>query len=186
MKVYVIGSNGRGLMPTTPRKARILLRDKKAQCIRKVPFTIRLLYKTGSATQHVELGIDTGSQHIGVAVVSEDKVLTAEECAMRTTMDKRRLLAQRREYRRGRRYRKTPYRKPKFKSRTIRRYSEKPDRRNKRMTHWIKTSVDYSFGRDAGWLPPSMQSKVDMEIRIIAYQSRLDKIKKTCKAETRG
>ena len=60
--VLVIGMNGVGLMPTTPRKARILLQEGKAKVYRKTPFTIRLLYKTGSATQETVLGIDTGSQ----------------------------------------------------------------------------------------------------------------------------
>ena len=83
--VLVIGMNGIGLMPTTPRKARILIRQKKAKVVRKMPFTIRLLYKTGSATQHVELGIDTGSQHIGVAVVADNKVLQKSEHVLRST-----------------------------------------------------------------------------------------------------
>ena len=59
--VLVIGMTGVGLMPTTPRKARILIQAGKAKVHRKTPFTIRLLYKTGSATQETVLGIDTGS-----------------------------------------------------------------------------------------------------------------------------
>ena len=72
--VLVIGMNGVGLMPTTPRKARILIQAGKAKVHRKTPFTIRLLYKTGSATQETVLGIDTGSQHIGVAIVTGNTV----------------------------------------------------------------------------------------------------------------
>ena len=44
--VLVIGMNGVGLMPTTPRKARVLLQEGKAEVYRKTPFTIKLLYKT--------------------------------------------------------------------------------------------------------------------------------------------
>ena len=40
--VLVIGNNGHGLMPTTERKARILLKEKKAVVVRKVPYTRRL------------------------------------------------------------------------------------------------------------------------------------------------
>lgn len=69
MKVYVIGYNGLGLAPTTPRKARILLKSGKAEVAFRQPFTIRLLYKTGCAHPELAIGIDTGSQHIGVAVV---------------------------------------------------------------------------------------------------------------------
>ena len=43
MKVLVIGSNGLGLMPTTERKARLLLKEHKAVRVRKIPYTIRLL-----------------------------------------------------------------------------------------------------------------------------------------------
>ena len=57
MKIFVIGRNGLGLMPTTPRKARILLKEGKARIVRKVPFTIRLTIKTGCATQQVYVGI---------------------------------------------------------------------------------------------------------------------------------
>lgn len=75
MKVLVIGMNGLGLMPTTPRKARILLEEGNAAIACRHPFTIKLLYKTGCATQPVEIGIDTGSQNIGVGIVSGNKVL---------------------------------------------------------------------------------------------------------------
>ena len=40
MKVYVLNKHDNPLMPCTPRKARILLRDKKAKVIKKYPFTI--------------------------------------------------------------------------------------------------------------------------------------------------
>ena len=84
--VLAIGLNGRGLMPCTPRKARILLKEKKAKVVRRTPFTIRLLYKTGCATQPITLGVDTGSQHIGIAIVSDDTVLSKSEYELRSTM----------------------------------------------------------------------------------------------------
>ena len=169
MKVLVIGMNGLGLMPTTPRKARILLKEKKAIVVRKVPFTIKLLYKTGCATQAKGLGVDTGSQHIGVGVITEKKVLTKAEHTLRSTMEKRSLLETRKEYRRGRRYRKTRYRKPKFKAHTKRYYSEKPVKRNGHLTHWIKKTISYESNRPKGWLPPSIESKVQHHIRIIHH-----------------
>lgn len=42
MSVLVIGLNGRPLMPTTTRKARILLKANKASVICRNPFTIHL------------------------------------------------------------------------------------------------------------------------------------------------
>ena len=71
MSVFVVGLNGCRLMPTSERKARLILNDGKASVYRKVPFTIKLNYKTGSTTQPGYLGIDTGSPHIGVSVVRE-------------------------------------------------------------------------------------------------------------------
>ena len=70
MYVFVIGLDGTRLMPCKPRKARKLIEAHKAEIYKKQPFTIRLLYKTGCATQPVTIGIDTGSQHIGIAVIS--------------------------------------------------------------------------------------------------------------------
>ncbi len=176
MDVLVIGKNGLGLMPTTPRNARVLLEQGKAERVRKIPFTIKLLYKTGSATQDTTLGIDTGSQHIGAAVVTEEKVLGKAEYALRTTMEKRSLMEKRKEYRRGRRYRKTRYRKPKFKACTVRKYSETPIKRNAHMTHWIKKTMGFTTDRPNGWLPPSMQSKCDMHEQIMGrYRDALPK-----------
>ena len=167
MRVYVIGLNGPGLMPTTPRKARLLLHAGRAEVVRKTPFTIRLLYKTGCHTQQTALGIDTGSQHIGVAVIAGGSVITKEEFALRSSMAKRSLMETRREYRRGRRYRKTRYRHPKFRPHTRRAYTEQALRRNGHETHWKKIPAAFTSARPEGWLPPSIESKVDHHIRII-------------------
>ena len=99
MKVYVIGLNGIGLMPTTPRKARKLLKAGKAEVYQKHPFSIRLLYRTGCNTQPVSLGIDTGESHIGIAVVSQGRVLEKSDLQLRSSMEKRKLMERRKEYR---------------------------------------------------------------------------------------
>ena len=172
--VLVIGMNGVGLMPTTPRKARVLLEAGKAEVYRKTPFTIKLLYKTGSATQDIVLGIDTGSQHIGVAVVTENAVQLKDEHVLRTTMEKRQLNEKRAEARRGRRYRKTRYRKPKFKPHTKHVYKEKTMTRHGHKSHWHNVKNEYGTNRDPGWLPSSIQQKVDHHIQIISrYQEAL-------------
>ena len=79
MSVLVIGRNGRALMPTTSRKARILLKKETASVVCRHPFTIQLLYKTGCATQEGCIGIDTGSQHIGVGVTCGDRMILKDE-----------------------------------------------------------------------------------------------------------
>ena len=123
MDVFVIGLNGNPLMPMKPQKARKLLNTGKAVVFQKRPFTIQLLYKTGTTVQPITIGVDTGSQHIGIAVVANNKVLYKTDIALRDTMEKRTLLATRKTYRRSRRYRKIRYRKPKYKFRTKRTYS---------------------------------------------------------------
>ena len=50
MSVFVVGQSGCRLMPVSERKARLLLDGGKASVYRKVPFTIKLNYKTGSTT----------------------------------------------------------------------------------------------------------------------------------------
>ena len=178
--VLVIGMNGVGLMPTTPRKARILLQEGKAKVYRKTPFTIRLLYKTGSATQETVLGIDTGSQHIGVAIVTGNTVQLKDEHVLRSTMEKRKLIEKRAAERRNRRYRKTRYRKPKFKPHTKHVYKEKTTTRNGHKTHWHNIKNEFDTNRDPGWLPPSIQQKVDHHIQIISrYQEALPVRSKT-------
>lgn len=165
MKVLVIGMNGIGLMPTTPCKARKLLKAGKAEVVQRYPFTIKLNYKTGSAVQDIRLGIDTGESHIGAAVVTEDKVLVKTEIKLRSSMQKRVLLETRREYRRGRRYRKIRYRHPKFRFKRKRIYTVTPTGKKKR--HWQTLPGKMQTSRAEGWLPPSIQSKVDHHINWI-------------------
>lgn len=131
MKVLVIGMNGIGLMPTSPRKARMLLKAGRADVVQRYPFTIRLNYKAGNAVQDIRLGIDTGESHIGAAVTTGNKVLVKTETKLRSSMEKRILMETRREYRRGRRYRKVRYRHPKFRFKRKRIYVTDPKGKKK-------------------------------------------------------
>lgn len=118
-------------MPCSQRKARILLKQKKAKIIGYKPFTIQLCYATGEAKQEITVGIDEGTRHIGIAIVSQGKVLAKGEVELR--QDVHSLLLTRAQYRCGRRFRKTRYRKARFLNR------KKPK----------------------GWLPPSIRAKLD-------------------------
>lgn len=166
MTVYVIGSTGKPLMPTSPAKARHLLRDGKAMVYRKVPFTIRLTYQTGGATQNAVRGWDTGEQHIGFSVVRDNGVvLDKAEITLRKSMDKRKLMETRAAFRRNRRYRKVRYRHPKFRLHTVRKYMYDEKKHKYR---FMKVKADhFSSDRPEGWLPPSIQSKVDHHIHWI-------------------
>ena len=58
MSVFVKNMRGESLMPCSPRKARLLLREGKAKVINYTPFIIQLTYATGETVQEVSIGID--------------------------------------------------------------------------------------------------------------------------------
>jgi len=53
MKVFVLSQEGKPLMPTTPRRARVWLKAKRARLVRQEPFTIRLRFATKAHVQAV-------------------------------------------------------------------------------------------------------------------------------------
>ena len=114
--VYVLARDGTPLMPCEPVIARLLLKQGRAKVKRREPFTIKLLYETTHYTQHLTLGIDTGSGTFGAAVVRQSgAVVYASEVTVRNDVHDR--MERRKKYRRSRRSRKTRYRKPRFKNR---------------------------------------------------------------------
>ncbi|MBU3128746.1 RNA-guided endonuclease IscB [Clostridium tagluense] len=107
--VYVLGYNGKPLMPTKPSRAKKLLKQGKAKCIKRTPFTIKLTYETATYTQELILGIDTGSGMIGSAVVNvENEVIYLSQIEIRNDIADK--MKHRSKYRRNRRNRKTRYR----------------------------------------------------------------------------
>lgn len=111
--VYVISTEGKPLMPCSPVIARLLLKQGKVKCIKRSPFTIKLLYETTDYTQELTLGVDTGSSKIGSAVVNNrDEVVYISEVEIRNDIADK--MTQRSKYRRNRRNRKTRYRKPRW------------------------------------------------------------------------
>ena len=71
MKVYVLNKHGCPLMPTSPRKARLLLNSDKAKIQGRDPFTIQLVYGASGYTQLVDLGIDAGYKNIGFSAINQ-------------------------------------------------------------------------------------------------------------------
>ena len=130
MRVFVLSREGYPLMPTTPRRARLWLKARRARVVRRDPFTIQLRFETTSYTQPVTVGVDTGSQAVGLAALANGEVLVQAEVHLRTDISVK--LAQRRTYRRARRSRTTRYRPARWANRR----------------------------RKAGWLPPSVCSKL--------------------------
>jgi 5-methylcytosine-specific restriction endonuclease McrA len=135
--VFVLDKHGTPLQPTTPARARKLLTSGRAVVARHTPFVIRLKDRTraDSEVDGVELGVDPGSKHTGIAAFTthagERRARYAIQLDHRgATIGKK--MGQRAAYRRGRRTRNRRYRAPRFLNRT----------------------------RPAGWLPPSLRHRV--------------------------
>lgn len=129
VKVFVQNKAGQPLMPTSPRKARLLLTDGQARIVQRNPFTIQLLYATSGYKQPVTLGIDAGYQTIGYSAITDKEELVGGEMEMLKGMSER--MTERAMYRRTRRSRKR-YRKPRF------------DNRRKE-TDWLAPSVQHKL-----------------------------------------
>lgn len=115
LKVFVLNKNGHPLMPCSPRKARILLKEERAKVVKRTPFTIQLLYGSTGYKQKAILGVDAGSKTIGLSVSTEREELYAAEVKPRNDVVD--LMSTRREFRQTRRNRKTRYRQPRFNNR---------------------------------------------------------------------
>ncbi|MHB1742068.1 MAG: RNA-guided endonuclease IscB [Thermoplasmataceae archaeon] len=143
LRVPVINMRGQPLMPTTPGKARKLLKQNKARVISSSPFTIQLLYATGETKQPVRLETDSGFKHIGFSVVTERRELISGEAVIRTDIPK--LNQEKAMYRRNRRN-KLWYRQPRF-----------MNRGNKKK----------------GWFAPSIDHKLQTHMRLIGKLKRI-------------
>jgi len=134
--VFVLDRNRLPLDPCHPARARQLLRKGQASVYRKCPFTIILQSREleSSVTHNHRVKIDPGSRTTGLALIqeSDNRLLWAGELSHRGQTIKKNL-DDRRAIRHSRRNRKCRYRPPRFNNRRIR----------------------------EGWLPPSLESRVD-------------------------
>ncbi len=148
--MFVLDKHSRPLDPCHPARARCLLASGRAVVARHTPFAIRLKDRTArrSEINGVELGIDPGSKHTGMAV------FTTGDGAIRTgrfavQLDHRGgqirdKLTSRAAYRRGRRSRNVRYRSPRFSNRA----------------------------KPAGWLAPSLKHRVDTALSWVTRLKR--------------
>jgi RRXRR protein/HNH endonuclease len=142
--IYVIAASGKPLMPTRRRnKVWYWLRKRLAEVVSREPFTVRLRFETTPYTQPVTVGIDTGSQTVGIAATSNREVVYQAEVHLRDDIGGK--LTQRRQYRRNRRSRKTRYRAARWANRR----------------------------RQPGWLPPSVRSKAEASVKSVCFVARL-------------
>ena len=143
--VYVLNKHGEPLMPCSPGKARILLKQQKACVVKRTPFTIKLLHGSAGYKQPVTLGVDAGSKHVGLSASTEKRELYSEEFTPRNDVVE--LLSTRRQNRRSRRNRKTRYRAPRFNNRV--------------------------HSKHKGWLAPSVEVKIQEHITVIKRICRI-------------
>lgn len=143
--VYVLNKHGEPLMPCSPGKARLLLKQQKAHVIKRTPFTIKLLYGSTGYKQPITLGVDAGSKHVGLSASTEKRELYREEFTPRNDVVD--LLSTRKQNRRSRRNRKTRYRPPRFDNRV--------------------------HSKHKGWLAPSVEVKIQEHITVIKRICRI-------------
>ncbi len=144
--VFVLDKCKQPLMPTSPARAKQLLRAGRARVVRLHPFTIRLVDRTRehSAVEGVQIKIDPGSRCTGVSVVRvppSEAVhgLFGIEIQHRGRQISKNLTS-RAALRRGRRSRNLRHRAPRF---------------SNRMT-------------PQGWLAPSLQHRVDSTSSVVS------------------
>lgn len=149
--VFVLDAARRPLTPCRPAQARRMLRDGKAAVLRRYPFTLVLKEaRPDASVKPLTVKIDPGAKVTGIVVTDRSRVLFAAELTHRGSAVKKGV-ADRWMYRRNRRARKTRYREARFDNRC----------------------------RPAGWLPPSLQHRVDTTmtwVRRLARFASLEQI----------
>ncbi len=143
-RVLVVDAVRRPLMPTTPARARILLKTGRAAVLRRFPFILILKEaKPEAVVQPLRLKLDPGAKTTGLAVVNDasGEVVWAAEITHRGDQVHNALI-KRALVRRGRRQRHTQYRQARFANRR----------------------------RPKGWLAPSLLSRVH---NVLTWVSRL-------------
>ncbi len=144
--VFVLDTNKKPLAPCHPARARKLLKTGKAKIFKKYPFTIILEKEVEIEEKNKDeysLKIDYGSRHTGLAILKNSK-----EVVWLAQIEHRTNIKEKLDTRRGhRRFRrnKLRYRKPRFNNRK----------------------------RKEGWIPPSLQSRVD---NISSWVIKLQKL----------
>ncbi|MGV9374556.1 RNA-guided endonuclease IscB [Nonomuraea sp. NPDC003707] len=142
--MFVLDKHGTPLQPCTPARARRLLKSGRAVVARHTPFVIRLKDRTAADSQvdGVELGVDPGSRHTGIAVFTavagERRGRFALQLDHRGAQIREKL-KQRALYRRRRRSANLRYRAPRFLNRA-------------RPSGWLAPSLRHRVGTMVSWV----------------------------------
>jgi 5-methylcytosine-specific restriction endonuclease McrA len=145
-RILVVSKERRPLMPTTPARARILLKQGKAAILRRFPLVLILKdTRPEAVVDPLRVKIDPGSRTSGIAVLNDhsDQVVWAAEVTHRSQQIHE-ALTKRAAARRSRRGRHTRYRAARFANRR----------------------------RAKGWLAPSLLSRV---LHLTTWVKRLSR-----------
>lgn len=148
-RIPVVSVDGKPLMPTTPRKARLLIKDGLALPRRNKLglFYVQMLRPMGTRTQLVALAVDPGAKYDGVAVASHRQVELKAMVFLPDDVPGK--MESRRNLRRARRYRNTPRRSERFDNRKRKGY----------------------------WLAPTQKSKVETRLKVVRELCRIYPVK---------
>lgn len=142
-KVPVVDAENKPLMPCRPARARTLVKEGKALSRwSNGVYYIRLFDRVGGDTQPIVVGADPGSKREGYSVISAKNTFLNIQADAICFIDKK--VEMRKDLRKSRRKRKTPYRKCRY---------------NRRVRE--------------GWLPPSTKARWDWKLRICKWLSKL-------------
>ena len=145
-RILVVDQERRPLMPTTPARARLLLKRRQAAILRRFPLVLMLKdARPEAVVEPLRVKLDPGSKTSGIAVVNNHtgEVVWAAELTHRS-QEIHQALTRRRAVRRSRRHRTTRYRKPRWQNRR----------------------------RSPGWLAPSVLSRV---VHLMTWVKRLQR-----------
>lgn len=149
--VAVVSNTGKPLMPTSPYRARKLLKSGRARIYKYRPFfTIMILDRSDGDVQDIEYKSDTGYLHAGISVCSQMHEFIREQRDL--LADEPEKHNDQRKYRRTRRNRRR-YRAPRFDNRI---------------------GKAHKAEKDGGvWLAPSLEHKVEAQQRLFVEACRV-------------
>ena len=158
--VFVVDADGKPLAPTTRNRGFELLRKKKATMFSKYPMVIKLKKKVDNPKCNVEVGIDDGSQHVGIAITQ--KCETKNKVVLKAIIEQRkdvsRIMTQRKQYRNYRRYHKR-YRKCRINNRA----SSKKEGRIAPSIKQKRDAVLRVIKQLMKWIPITKETKIHLE-----------------------
>jgi len=164
LSVFVLDRHKKPLMPCSEKRARLLLERGRARVHRMMPFTIRLTDRLveDSVLQPIEIKLDPGSKATGIAVVRTSEIIDYTTGEVKKTVHIVSLIEL---VHRGAQLRRSEGRLLRAlrsfvgsKALTARRQMR---RRRRNQLRYRAPRFNNRGNKKAGWLPPSLQHRVD-------------------------